>query len=228
MNKVKQSIAIAAADPARYDAVYFVGGKGTMFDFPDNIAIQHLVATMYENNKVIAAVCHGPAALINVKLSNGKYLLEGKTIRDFTNSEELTLIPDAEEVFPFLLQTGLSGRNVNFVAGPDYVSQVSVDGNLITGQNPWSVWQLAEEVVIKLGYTPVPRDFTDEENAAAILKIFYQQGRVDAESYGLQLIQRNKLIKRELIAVHGILALIKFEPVKMWRLFSLLHSLADS
>jgi len=227
MNKVKQSIAIADVDPAGYDAVYFVGGKGTMFDFPDNAAIQQLVADMYENQKVIAAVCHGPVALINVRLSSGKYLLEGKTVSAFTNSEELTLIPDAEEVFPFLLQTALNRRNVNFVAGPDYVSQISVDGNLITGQNPWSVWQLAEEVIVKLGYTPVSRELTDEENAAAILKAFYQQGYAEAEAYGLQLIQQNKLIKRELIAVHGILALIKFEPGKMWQLFRLLHSLAD-
>lgn len=87
---------------------------------------------------------------------------------------------------------------------------------------------MEEEVIAKLGYKLVPREHTVEENAAAILEMFYQQGHAAAEADGLQLIQQDKLIKRGLIALHGMLALIKFEVGELWQLLSLLDSLADS
>lgn len=87
--KVNHSIAIAEIDPHDYQAVYFVGGKGAMFDFPDNVHIQNLVKYMYENGKTVAAICHGPAALVNVTLSDGSHLLANKQVSSFTNDEEL-------------------------------------------------------------------------------------------------------------------------------------------
>ena len=74
--------------PEEYKAVFFAGGHGVMWDFPDNKELAAITSKIYENGGVVAAVCHGPAALVNVKLSNGKYLVDGKKINSFTNSEE--------------------------------------------------------------------------------------------------------------------------------------------
>jgi putative intracellular protease/amidase len=97
-----------------YQAIFFVGGKGAMFDFPENKAIQEIVKTYYQSGKVVGAVCHGPAALVNVTVDNGRHLRENKTISRFTNKEELLLIPDAESIFPFLLQDKLAAQGDQF------------------------------------------------------------------------------------------------------------------
>jgi putative intracellular protease/amidase len=126
-------------NPADYEAVYFVGGKGAMTDFPDNPAIQNIIRHLYQNDKVICAGCHGPAALVNVKRDNGEWFARNKNISAFTNEEELFLIPDAETVFPFLLQDKLTEQGTNFQAGLTYLQQVVHDKKLITGQNPRSL-----------------------------------------------------------------------------------------
>lgn len=224
-HKVTHSLKISDVEAMDYDAIFFVGGKGAMFDFPNNKPLQSLVKTLYENNKVISAVCHGPAALVNVRLSNGSPLIAGKQVSSFTNSEELTLITNAEAIFPFLLQTKLMEQQADFVAGPDYVSQVSVDSNLITGQNPWSVWEMAEQVVSQLGYQPIMREITDEENAAQILKYFYLYGIDKATVEAKRMIDNQLKIKKELIAMHGIFAAMKGELGNMWSIFSILHQI---
>lgn len=212
-DKVKNSIPVDEVDANNYSAVYFVGGKGTMFDFPENAAIQSIVAESFEAGKVIAAVCHGPAALVNVKLSNGQALLAGKPVSSFTNEEELFLIPNAREVFPFLLQDGLTAQGAQFVAGPIYLEQISHDGNLITGQNPWSTWTVAERVVRQLGYTPVHRKKTVEEHTVAVLHTYETHGYEQAEAHVKSLLVANPLsVDRNLMAVHGLVAAMQ------WRL----------
>lgn len=211
-HKVVNTRPIDSVVATDYRAVFFVGGKGAMFDFPDNQAAQALIREMYENGKVIAAVCHGPAALVNVTLSNGEALLAGKHVSSFTNSEELTLISDAEDIFPFLLESKLTEKDALFAAGPDYLNQVVVDGTLVTGQNPWSVWELAELTVAALGYSPIPRTVTAEENSAAILKTYYLHGLDKARIHTAELLAENRPLKRELIAIHAILGILKLEP----------------
>lgn len=76
-----------------------------MWDFPDNKELAAITSKIYENGGVVAAVCHGPAGLVNVKLSNGKYLVEGKKINSFTNSEEKGI--GLDKVVPFALETAL-------------------------------------------------------------------------------------------------------------------------
>jgi putative intracellular protease/amidase len=71
-----------------YDAIFFAGGHATMWDFPDDARLQRLAAAIYEQGGLVSAVCHGPAALVNLKLSNGKYLVDGKDVAAFTNDEE--------------------------------------------------------------------------------------------------------------------------------------------
>ena len=115
--KTSHTIALNDVKGEDYSAVFFVGGKGAMFDFPNNKAIQEIVKNHYQSGKVIGAVCHGPAALVNVTLDNGTHLLDNKKVSGFTNEEELLLIPDAKSIFPFLLQDKLTSRGAKFNEG---------------------------------------------------------------------------------------------------------------
>lgn len=88
-NKIENSMKPSEVKPEEYAAIFYAGGHGTMWDFPDNTELAKIAAQIYENNGIVSAVCHGPAGLVNIKLSNGKYLVEGKKINSFTNEEEI-------------------------------------------------------------------------------------------------------------------------------------------
>jgi len=222
-SKVTNSIAVKDIDPIDYQAVYFVGGKGAMFDFPDNEYIQAIVKELYESDKVIGAVCHGPAALVNVTLSNGESILSNKKISSFTNQEELLLIPDAPEIFPFLLQDKLIENGAQFNEGSLYLNNVSEEGNLLTGQNPWSTWKLAESMIKQLGHEPKKREITAEENSIAILGVYEKNGLDKAKNMVENFSMENILIDRELLAVHGLLAAYQFRIGKFINLIRLLR-----
>ncbi|MEM1336260.1 MAG: type 1 glutamine amidotransferase domain-containing protein [Bacteroidota bacterium] len=208
--KVKHTIPVHKVVAEEYEAVFFVGGKGAMFDFPENKAIQAIVRKLYQSNKVIGAVCHGPAALVNVTLDNGRHVLENKQVSGFTNEEELLLIPEAATLFPFLLQDKLVAQGAHFSEGAMYLEHISHDKNILTGQNPWSTWKLSETMVKQMGYTPKYREITAEENAVAVLKVFEKEGFQKARdlikhTYG----EEQHTIARLLIAKHGVLALMQ-------------------
>jgi len=126
--RLSHTLALANVDPSRYSGVYFVGGKGAMFDFPGNPEVQRVVASIYDAGGVVGAVCHGPAALVDVTLASGQKLLEGKRVTGFTNEEELFLIKNAREVFPFLLEDALGAQAGTFSEGPKYLDHTVVDG----------------------------------------------------------------------------------------------------
>jgi putative intracellular protease/amidase len=132
-------------DAVGYDAIFYVGGHGTMWDFPNDEGLARLGRDIYEGGGVVAAVCHGPAALLNLTLSDGTYLVEGKEVSAFTNTEEEAV--GLAGVVPFLLQSTLEERGAKHVSAPDFESQVSVSERLVTGQNPASATRVAEEVV---------------------------------------------------------------------------------
>jgi len=205
--KTRHTIKIKDVVSEDYHAVFFVGGKGAMFDFPNNKSIQVIVKNYYQNNKVIGAVCHGPAALVNVTLDNGQPLLKNKKVSGFTNKEELLLITEAKLIFPFLLQDKMIAQGANFSEGSMYLEKISGDKNLVTGQNPWSTWKLAESMITKLGYTPKYRELTDEENAVKALSVYQTQGKKKAkEMIENMLVKEEKPVNRVLIAKHGIIA----------------------
>lgn len=221
--KVTHSIPMKDVDPKEYEAVYFVGGKGAMFDFPDNEHIQSLVKSYYESGKVVGAVCHGPAALVNVTLSDGSPLLANRTVSSFTNEEELLLIPDAAEIFPFLLQDKLTENGAQFNEGFMYLNRVSKDGNLVTGQNPWSTWAVAETIIEQMGYTPKERTITTEENTISVLGMFEAEGYSKAKMTIDQFCTMDTMsIDRELLAVHSIVAAMQFDLLKAVNLIRLL------
>ena len=223
-DKVDNSIAMADVDKSQYKAVYFVGGKGAMFDFPENKAIKSLVSDYYQTGKVIGAVCHGPAALVNVTLDDGTSLLANKTVVSFTNDEELLLIPDAKEVFPFLLQNKLIEQGASFDAGYVYLNKMVQDGNLVTGQNPWSVWSVAESMIEQLGYLPVERQITAEENTINILLAYEDQGIQQAKTKITSLLSNNEQsFDRVSLVIHSVVYGMQWElgkSIDMLRLLS--------
>lgn len=132
-----------------FDAILLPGGHGTMFDFPDNKKLQSLLREFYEAGKIVAAVCHGPAGLVNVTLSDGTPLVQGKRVTAFTDSEEKAATLDA--YMPFLLESALRQAGADFVAKADWSDHYEADGHLITGQNPQSTISVAKEIVKQLG-----------------------------------------------------------------------------
>lgn len=140
------TIAMADVDPARYGVIHFAGGHGAMWDFPNSTDIGRVSAAIYENGGVVAAVCHGPAALVNVTLSNGDYLVAGKEVAGFTNCEEDEVGRTA--IVPFLLETKLIERGATFKAAKNWAENVVVSDRLVTGQNPQSATAVGREIVV--------------------------------------------------------------------------------
>ncbi len=132
-------------NPNEYAALFYAGGHGTMWDFPDDTALARIAASIYENGGAVAAVCHGPAGLVNVKLSNGSYLVNGKKVNAFTNEEEIAVKLD--QVVPFMLETRLRERGAIFEKSPLWQPHVTVDGRLVTGQNPASATGMGEALL---------------------------------------------------------------------------------
>ena len=221
-SKTSNTIPINDVDANDYQAVFFAGGKGAMFDFPENKAIQAIVRNLYESKKVVGAVCHGPAALVNVQLNDGSLLLDNKSVSGFTNEEELLLIADAASIFPFLLQDKMIAQGARFNEGTMYLDNISHDNNLVTGQNPWSTWTMAETMIKQLGYTPKYREITDEENAVEILEMYERQGLQKAKELLKKMsVEEKKPIKRVLIAMHSMVGVMKGEMGRFYDMVSL-------
>ncbi|WP_417876855.1 type 1 glutamine amidotransferase domain-containing protein [Winogradskyella sediminis] len=219
--KIKQTIALEDVESNAYKAIYFVGGKGAMFDFPDNKHIQRMVQDFQKANKIIGAVCHGPAALTKVTLDNGEPFVKYRTVSGFTNAEELLLIPDADSIFPFLLQDKLIAQGAVFNEGNMYLEKISVDKNLVTGQNPWSVWALAENMIQQLGYTPKERAVTADENTVKILYTYETQGIDKAKDLIKECIQKKQNVSRSLFIDHGAIAVLTGKLSKFYDMLRL-------
>jgi putative intracellular protease/amidase len=145
MAKVFRTLPLSKIDPTAYQAVVFAGGSGPMWDFPNNEHVNRVATTIYESNGVLSAICHGPAALVDIKLSNGNYLVSGKKVAAFTNEEEEDL--KLTHVIPFLLQDKLIERGAKHIYGKPWKENVVVDGRLITGQNPASATKVAKKII---------------------------------------------------------------------------------
>jgi putative intracellular protease/amidase len=128
-------------DPTDYRIIYFAGGHGTMWDFPKAADLAELAAAIYEGGGVIAAVCHGPAALLGITTSAGEPLVAGRQVSSFTDAEEQAV--GLTQVVPFLLETALSELGAQHVQGANFAEFAVADGRLVTGQNPASAQQVA-------------------------------------------------------------------------------------
>lgn len=158
---------VDVVDPDQYDAVYLVGGHGTMWDFPDSEGLQSLVASIYNAGGVVGAVCHGPAGLVNVTLANGIHLVNGRRVAAFTNDEEIAAGKD--KVIPFFLADKLAEQGATHVFADVFEEKVEVADRLVTGQNPASAAGVAKEMEKLLGEV-IHREKAEEQDEAEAVR----------------------------------------------------------
>lgn len=131
-------------DPGAYKAIFYAGGHGAMWDLPYDQSIAEIASVIYENHGIVAAVCHGPAGLTAIRLHDGNYLVNGKRVNGFSNEEEE--IVQLTEVVPFLLEDRLKALGGIYEKSAPWKPHVTVDGRLITGQNPQSARGVGEVI----------------------------------------------------------------------------------
>ena len=142
----------AEIDAAGFDAIFFPGGHGTMWDLSTDQGVTLCVESAFPAHKIIAAVCHGPAGLVSAKRPDGKSIFHGKRINAFTNDEEAAA--GLTQVVPFALETRLREQGGLFEKADNWHAFAVRDGNLITCQNPMSSALVAQHVLEALGAVP--------------------------------------------------------------------------
>lgn len=147
-NKIDHSLMPSQVDPAKYSTIYYAGGHGAMWDLADNTELASIASKIYENGGIVAGVCHGPAGLVNIRLSNGSYLVDGKKINAFTNEEEAAV--QLTDVVPFLLEDQLKKRGAKFEKSGLWQNHTVADRRVITGQNPQSAKSVGEAILKEL------------------------------------------------------------------------------
>lgn len=148
MAKVRNTLRPEQVNPNDYDVIFYAGGHGVMWDFPNNERLAQIAAAIYEQDGIVAAVCHGPAGLVNIRLSDGSYLVAGKAVSTFTNEEEQAV--GLTNVVPFLLETQLRERGATITKAANFQPHAVVSERLVTGQNPASATLVAEHVLAVL------------------------------------------------------------------------------
>jgi len=143
--KLESTVALKDIKGTDFNAVFYVGGFGTMWDFPDDENVQRVAKEVYESGGVVSAVCHGPVALLNVKLTDGSLLVKDKDVTAFTNGEEDAV--QCREVVPYTCEDKFKEIGAKYSDGGVFQQNVVVDGRLITGQNPPSADPCAKAIV---------------------------------------------------------------------------------
>jgi putative intracellular protease/amidase len=151
IDKVAHTYKIADVNAADFDAVFYPGGHGPLWDLYSDTDSISLIQNFWSAGKPVAAVCHAPSALLNVKDENGDPLVKGKKVTGFTNSEEAAV--HLTDVVPYLLEDELKAKGGEYSKGSDWGSYVVQDGMLITGQNPASSAEAAKELLALLEKT---------------------------------------------------------------------------
>ena len=146
--KLSQTKKLSDVSAADFDAVFYPGGHGPLWDLYDDKNSITLIQDFWAAGKPVAAVCHAPAALLNVKNEQGEPLIKGKNVTGFTNSEEEGV--QLTNVVPYLLEDELKARGGNYSSGNDWSVYVVEDGMLITGQNPASSEEAAKKLLALL------------------------------------------------------------------------------
>jgi len=149
LEKINNTKNLSAVNIEDYDAILFSGGSGAVFDFPDNSDVHNAIRSMWESGKLVLSVCAGGSALLNVKLSNGRNLLEGMIVTGFGNEErKMAHQMVGIEYLPFTLENEMSKRGATFKQTPNEpFVVVSGGGRLITGQQDLSGSALGRKLV---------------------------------------------------------------------------------
>ena len=132
-----------------FDGLFYPGGHGPVFDLANNHVSHSICKRIWEQGKPVAALCHGPAAIANVKLSNGTYLVAGRKVTSFSNDEEAAV--NLTEIVTFLLEDKLKENGATYLKKESWQPHVVIDGKLLTAQNPASAALLAEAFCKVLG-----------------------------------------------------------------------------
>jgi len=142
------TLKLSSAKAADYDAVFFPGGHGPLWDLAEDKNSITLIESMYAQGKPVSAVCHAPGVFRHVKSADGSPLVQGKLVTGFSNSEEAAV--GLTDVVPFLVEDELRKNGGKYSKGADWQSYCIRDGNLITGQNPASSEAVAKAVLALL------------------------------------------------------------------------------
>ncbi len=151
IDKVAHTIKLSEVNEGNFDAVFYPGGHGPLWDLATDAQSIALIENFYIHNKPVAFVCHASAALVNVKAPNGEPLVKGKEVTGFSNSEEEAV--KLTKVVPFLLEDAIKKLGGQYSSGPDWGVYVKTDGLLITGQNPASSAAAAQQLLKVLHHT---------------------------------------------------------------------------
>jgi len=146
--KLAHTLKLSDVKVEDYDAVFYPGGHGPLWDLAVDKNSIALIESFYNQKKPIAFVCHAPGALIHTKLPNGDPLVKGKEVTGFSNSEEEAV--KLTKVVPFLLENEMEKLGAHYSKGSDWESYVKTDGLLITGQNPASSEAAAKALLVEL------------------------------------------------------------------------------
>ncbi|MGE7717695.1 type 1 glutamine amidotransferase domain-containing protein [Priestia megaterium] len=150
MKELNNSKKLSDVNSDDYNVIYFTGGHGTMWDFPNSPEIQDISQRIYENGGIVSAVCHGVGALLNIKDSTGQRLIQGKKVTGYSNTEEKLV--KAMGKIPFRLEEALKEAGGLYKKSLlPFTSYTRVDGRIISGQNPQSTKEVAEKVLAVLG-----------------------------------------------------------------------------
>ncbi len=149
MNHLGTTLKPSEVKPDDYVAIYYAGGHGVIWDFPDNEALQAISRKIYEKGGFVSSVCHGAAGLLNIKLSNGSLLINGKKVTGFSDEEEK--LAELDKFVPFLTETEMVARGANYKkADKPWASFAVEDNRVITGQNPASGAAVADLLIAAL------------------------------------------------------------------------------
>jgi len=146
-NALAGSLKLSDVSPDDFDAVFYPGGHGPLWDLAEDRTSIALIEVMFAAGKTVAAVCHAPAVFRHTEAPDGTPLVEGKSVTGFSNSEEAAV--ELTDIVPFLLEDELLALGANYSKSSDWHPYIITDGNLITGQNPASSQEVAQALLAR-------------------------------------------------------------------------------
>lgn len=200
MRELAATRATATLKAEDYAGVFVVGGKGAMFDLPKDKALSRLIGRIHDHGGVVSAVCHGPAALVDVRTADGALLVANRAVNGFSNEEEAIFGKKWAKDYAFRIEDAMRERGARWEEAPLMLPHVAIDDRLITGQNPYSTTGVAEAVVRATGRTPVARTPDRDERSMALVQRLL---RGDAEGARKALAATPTDFHVELIALLG-------------------------
>ncbi len=153
MNRLGATLAPGQVKAADYGCIYYTGGHGGIWDFPDNADLQRLAREIYEAGGIVSSVCHGAVGLLNIKLTDGALLIQGKRVTGFSNQEEKLV--ELDKHVPYLTENELKARGASYEKAVEPWQAFAVeDRRVVTGQNPASGGAVADLVIAALKRKP--------------------------------------------------------------------------